>query len=95
MSDPESVAGPTVTLADNSPQPTIVVTFRGPGTADCQIVASDGIEPAKVYTAAYLVDLWAHEVRASLIEAARQARPHLVVPVPAPNREQRRRGPVA
>lgn len=72
--------------------PFIIVRFKGKGTADCTIVASDEIEPAQVYTAAYLVDLWAHEVRQSLIDAAR-ARPHLVVPAPGPNREQRRHGP--
>ncbi len=74
-----------------APRPTITVVFDGIGAAGCTIEASEDVQPSQIYGLAYLIDLWAREIRMSMIaQAARAAEARqsgLVVPM---NREMRR-----
>ena len=72
------------------PRPTITITFAGPGLADFTIEASDEVQPAQVYGAAFMFDQWAHEIRIQILAGAAraaEARGGIVVPV---NRQMRR-----
>lgn len=74
---------------------TITITFTGPGAAACSIEAADGVEPAQVYAAAFLFDVWAREVRMQTIAAMAQRAaaagpPRILVPTVSPNRQARR-----
>lgn len=57
-------------MTEPEPKPTITITFAGKSLADLRIEASDDVEPAQVYAAAFLFDLWAREVRDSILAQA-------------------------
>jgi hypothetical protein len=41
----------------------VVVTFGGPGQAD-PVIAAEGVSLGQIMSAAFLLDAWAHELRA-------------------------------
>jgi hypothetical protein len=51
--------------AEHDEQVRIVITFAGPGLADHRIDAH-GCDLAQVAAAAWVLDAWAHELRASI-----------------------------
>jgi len=61
--------------AEKSPR--IIITFNG---ADANIQALDEVSAGQIFLAAYLLDLWAHEVRSDMIAAGRAKQKALLVP---------------
>ena len=73
---------------DAAPVSRIVITFKGPGLAECSIEA-EGVVEAQVYGAAKFLDMWCGELRFAQLARMDRAQQASSVELLVPNRALR------
>ncbi len=76
------MGGPTDGNGAERPRPTIVITFHGPDSAECDVTA-DHVTPGQRMVAARLLDHWDREARMTEQTVAAIRPGGLVMPHPA------------